>query len=489
DLARLSLSETQGQELRAEVTVETTATKEWTVRDGIRTETFQEERVVERRAVTWAEAVRRFLVWNEEVRDRSGRMGRGEPGTEEYETFDIDLDSSFSPEYAKKEYAQLQALARETTGGEYPDVDLEREGQYEDPYIAFFSLTASTAPEGDLVPPVDHDRMVVDTWSGSDGVYQALNRVMDRLGIEDYVYHRQGEPHAGGGLATGYRHDPVLVIFDAADLDEEPTAEDFRPPIEAHVEKCEWAGEEAHQIRPEDPEESAINVEPVGGDGVADVAAYMAEYVSFDTQDLAERDLEYVAYSGIQWATNSQKHTRSTGANHAIRADRCKQAAADPERDQELGHGEKIVRATAGARHDFECAACGSPWGIDQDSTLMEHRVEGTGTGADSSLGAGFEWLDRPSGEVRARIRTRDARAAAGVDPSGETWSFERPPKWGLEAVIDGDGEEHRPSGGGVDMRSLFLPENRKCECGVTVSGRERVCPGCGQKLDAGQDQ
>lgn len=474
DHAKLPLSEVNGRKLREEVTVEQTEMEEWVVEDGPWAIPMQEEKVVARRAVTWAESVRRLLEWNEENRGQRGKFGRGRPDTPERKSFSTSLEDSFDPEYAKAEYAKLKALSRETVGGEYADVDLEREGAFDEPMIAFLSLTASTAPEGDLVPPVDHDRMVVDTWKGGDGVYQSLYRVLDRLGIEDFVYHRQGEPHPGGGLATGYRHDHVLVIFDAADLDEEPTGEDFRPVIETHVEKCEWAGEEAHPLDAEDPRQRAITVERVGSDGIANVAEYMSEYVSFDSQDLAERDIEYVAYSAIQWATNSQKHTRSTGANHAIDADLCRQKAADPDHDQELAHGEEVALAAPGAHHEFECRACGSPWEIDQDArSLTDHRRD------DEAASGGAGRATRTS----LRVAWSGARSAARVEAGGEVDGFERPPAWKLEAVVDADGEEYRPSGDGVEMKSLLLPFV-ECACGARVRRSELTCSACGRAVE-----
>ncbi|MFB6094829.1 MAG: hypothetical protein ABEJ71_00055, partial [Halodesulfurarchaeum sp.] len=118
---------------------------------------------------------------------------------------------------------------------------------------------------------------------------------------------------------------------------------------------------------------------------------------------------------------------------------------------------EEIVRAAKSARHDYECAECGSPWGIEQDGTLVEHRLDNEDVDGEDDGAEGATKEDADDESTRLRGRWRDARSAASINGEGESGSFERRPGWRLEAVIDGEGEEHRPTGDGVEMKPLIL--------------------------------
>lgn len=455
DLAAVPLSTEDGRKVREELTDELGGEFErWEVEGG---GSRVREEIKHREAVTVASGVRMFLEWYEQYRGLTLEFEKGAPWEVEYAETSAKAENSYHPEYAIREYAQLQALSRELTGGERPEGGGETEAAFEEPYIAFFSLTASSTPAEGLAPPVDHDRMVVDAWSGRSGVRKKLKYVFEeRLGLDstDWEYHRQGEPHAGGGDASGYRHDHPMVVFDAAEIDGEPTREDFYPVVEKHVEKCDWAGPEAHTEKACSGHERAaaecedcqtpVQVRPAGEDGVENLAEYMAKYVSFGEEDLLEREIEYIVYGALQWATNSQKYTRSIGANRAIAADKCKQAAEDPTDDQDLAHGEEVtVSSSRGCR--LECRACGSPWGIDQETTLAEHRLEREVEAAETSTAPELEG------------RWPSARSAARLDEAGVE-GFQGPPEWRLAAVIDAEGERHPPVPGGPTMVRLKNP-------------------------------
>lgn len=389
-LAGLPLSEQDGRRLRGAVvdetrevrTVVTDEPHEWD-RDA-----FRVEEVTEREAVTWADALRSFLSWFEGNRERYGRFGKGPRHDPDRDVFFVQLHNSWQLEYQKEEYAKLQALSRETTGGERPTGG-ETAAEYRDPYIVFLTRSSTTGSAGNHRPPVDHDRELAESWPR---VYDALRNAFRRLGVEsdDWVYHRQGEPHTGGGPATCYGHEHTMVVFDAAAADREPERADFEPVIDAHVKHTEGAGPEAHEY------ENTIELQPVGDEGVGDVAGYMGKYVSHAESDLLERDVEYLAWAANQWATNTQKAVRSDAANQAIRADRCRQAAEDPDRPQVRDHGAEVrrrERRRGGAViTEYVCVCCGSPWGIDQEGTLASKRLgpeQGARGGAETVVADG----------------------------------------------------------------------------------------------------
>jgi hypothetical protein len=219
---------------------------------------------------------------------------------------------------------------------------------------------------------VDHDREIADSWPP---VYDALRNAYECLGLatEDRVYHRQGEPHGGGAPASCYGHEHTMIVFDASKMDRDPREADFHRVIDTHLKHCEGAERAGHRY------ETSIDLDPVGEDGVANVAQYMAKYITHSEEDHLARSTEHQAWGAVQWATNTKTAERSDNANHAIDADRCRQAAADPDRPQVLDHGDEVrrrVRNGGGAEIvEYVCNYCGSPWGIDQEKTLAAHRM------------------------------------------------------------------------------------------------------------------
>jgi hypothetical protein len=205
-------------------------------------------------------------------------------------------------------------------------------------------------------------------------------------------------------------------------------------------------------------------------EGVESPAKYMAKYISVDEDtDLLERSTEYIAWAAGQWATNTQRKKASDTVGHAVDADRCKQQYESSEAEQDRDHGEEVRRTEIRGRRKLVCACCGSPWGIDQDRTLVETRLEepSPSTGEVSGAVVADGGVSRDA-ELAAEWPSASSGAAVdggGVDaertPEPEWSAFDRPPDWRADAVIESDGEEHGVSPGGVDMVSLKLPEKR----------------------------
>jgi hypothetical protein len=261
------------------------------------------------------------------------------------------------------------------------------------------------------------------------------------------------------------------VVFDGAAVPDGAAATDpetYRPVVAKHVAECDGAGWEAHGL------DDAVSVREA--DEIEDFASYVAEYLSVaPDDDLLERSDEYLMWAASQWATTTQKYSRSKWATAAVKADACQQEYMDPEAEQTAEHGECVVRAAPNTSHRFECAECGSPHGIDQsEESLARHRLEPSvgaqtartataATDGGEAVGDGGDGDDGRTeyGEWRAVVeahdgalsaRWRSARSAGrfsspvrepGEAGEVETSGFDRPPEWEPEAVVHtGSGEE-----------------------------------------------
>jgi hypothetical protein len=481
------LSETHGRNLREECLSEA-ETVERRVQTGDHEERVVPETVAQG-AIPWIGAIAEMLDWYEGYRDRSLRMARGSKVRGDYESFLVDMDNSLTPAYQSKQYARLNAFKRQFIGGEYPNGETV-EGKFSDPITVLFGLTASSLQgDGSHRPPVDHDRDIRNAWKGSSGsVKRTLRYVLeDTLGLEpgEYAWWWQSEPHPGPEkAATAYSHSHPVVVFDGAAVPDGAAAtepETYLPVVEKHIEKCEGAEWSAHL-----PEDS-ISVREA--DDIEDFASYVAEYLSVaPDDDLLERSDEYLMWAASQWATTTQKYSRSKWATAAVKADRCEQEAMDPEAEQTAEHGERVVRAARNTSHRFECAECGSPHGIDQSKgSLARHRLDAT-AGAETAAGAtaatdggvvvGGESGDesgrtlrerwpsaRSAGRVGSEARAKECghtepdtcplcateteaphHTVSGEVPIPETATapeaettaegFDRPPEWSPEAVV-----------------------------------------------------
>lgn len=456
---------------------------------------------------TWGRALVALLQDHEENRNTWLHLERGYPDDPGHATFDTKMESRFMASYQKKYFAQMKGWFRETVGvGERPS-GATPEGSMDDPVVALFTRSASSVPDGARLSPVDHFDQLRESWSV---VYDALRNRMDELDLEseDWHYDRRLEPHDGGGINSCYPHEHVVLVVDHPEL----TPADLRSVVETHVEQCDAAGPEAHDLDVGDWDANRTDVETVevrDPEEIDDLAAYVCDYASIEPDDLLEREVEYVAFATAAWATATRTITRSDRAVHASTADRCKQRFESDACDQELDHGEEIRRVEIRGSRTLVCECCESPHGIDQSQTLVEARSPDSGPTAVADGGRDFEseleedlrerWPHARSaakvGESPARSRDRDRirrqlRTAdeheppdqivakcwrqcelppeelvelvqeerADFDRAESVASFERPPKWRLEAIsIDGERHAVNSSGGGVDLETTKL--------------------------------
>jgi len=427
-------------------------------------------------------------------------MARFSDGSDEFE---IPLTDAWTQEYQKKQYARAQALDRVMAGGDRPSGGTS-EPAWDSPATAMITLSGSSLPAGDRVAPVDHLDALHDSWS-YDGVRNTLRNVMEHhlsLESEQWGVWLQAEPHGvggDGGLNACYTHLHAAVYYDSADLDAQRVGKTLTKVIDKHLEVCDLAGWDAHNYESIDDFTEPDGVISVNED-VADLGCYMAAYNagSFDKQ-LEERPIEYIAWGALYWATARQRTTRSQTLNHAIEADACDQRAEQPEKiaHQEENHGESVQWRDAHGP-DVVCSHCGSGWAIDQnrisepesadlsdvaptsdgDETCLRQRWPS----ANWAVSVGESIRDT---EIRDKVTTYVEVHGADVpvprllaqlsispakrllvtdilDGAHETPadSFANPADtgWELVAIVEDDGTEHTPGGGGVDMVDLHLP-------------------------------
>lgn len=504
--AVIPLTRRSGVKLREELVEETR--REWFEEQPQPWEDpLRGEEVTRRDPLTWRAAVRSLVESHADTRRMTLNFERGRPDEPLHETWAMSPSDRWSEDYQNKRFAELKAWFRELTGGERPSGG-ETDGEFGDPYVALVTLSSSATPRGDeFQAPADH---LEDRSGGWESSYHTLRNVMRReVGAigESWQYQKIEEPHTGergGGTNHGYGHDHVVVVVDG-----EVSGETFRPVLEKWVESVEGAGEKAHQVG------EAVEVKPA--DDVSDVAAYVAGYTSTKPEPFEERSIKYQAWAAVKHATNTRSVTRSSAANHATAADACKQRYESDESEQDRAHGELVVPAADGAHHEFECAECGSPWGIQQDhNTLASARLSNDESGRQAvadgggsrrvqelrgrwpSARAGATVGERPQErEAREAVRerlerfdepTREQVVAEVVmalkDPPpaeelkrlfGEEVSdldrssvvgFTRPPGWELKSVEIGGEERPASHGGGVDLAETAVPD-----------GPERVAP------------
>jgi hypothetical protein len=240
------------------------------------------------------------------------------------------------------------------------------------------------------------------------------------------------------------------------------------------------------------------------------MGSYMAAYMGGYTEDLLEKPVEYLAWGALYWSGSRRRVSRSDLANEAISADACDQRFESDQADQDLPHGERI-KWNDGRGPDVVCSCCESSWRIDQDRldeppgldddlpeppddpdieedrSYFDTPMADLWPSGDAAASHGEtltrsllreqilslleesardDWtVPEVMGQLSIHPRNRsfvsDVLEDKAVEP--ETDSFEDPPpiteQWEIDAIIDSDGEEHKPSGsGGVDMVSLHLP-------------------------------
>jgi hypothetical protein len=487
--AQLPVAREAGQKLRSEYVYEDV--EEWSAEPVNEYEKApQGTQVTATNPVTWVEAVERTLQRYEDTRRTTVNLEKGQPGEAEYAEFSVQSETRWFASYQKRYFAQLNGWLRELTGGERPSGG-ECDGRFEDPHIALITRSASAVPEGEYMGPVDHGNAIRDAW---EPTYHTLRNTLRSLGYEmgeDWQYERRMEPHKGergGGTNWCYTHEHTVLVVDG-----EISAEDLKPVVEKHVEECDQASEDAHEV--------GEAVEVFSAEKMENLAAYVGSYCGIEPTGLLERETEYIAWAGAMDAANIRTKSRSDAAKHAAKADACKQQFESVESEQEVDHGETVVRSVKRG-YEYECAECGSPHGIDQDhETLAAVRLSADEGGETAMCDGGRDFHEERENELRGQWQ--DARAAASVgetptrkqwreeirrglkrwpeasatelvgrlslppaakdvvaeERAGVDWSepvgFERPPSWRVVSVTVGEKEFPASAGNGVEMVEL----------------------------------
>jgi hypothetical protein len=227
-------------------------------------------------AVRWGEAVHRWRDYIRESRETSvvfehaegDRVKGGSP-------------NRFDPEYADKQYAKLKDLERGL-----------RENWGKLLYTAMLTFTASSTTEGgEPAPPVDHLEDLTGTW---EAVRRELNRVLEG---REWEYLWILEPHKSGYL---HRH---LAVFVKGPVNRG----EFAPVIEAHVQNCDRAGWDAHDVE----DDSTISVKHVGADRnqeeIGNLGTYLAEYLGTYGEDALEAPEHQQLANALLWGTGKRR--------------------------------------------------------------------------------------------------------------------------------------------------------------------------------------
>ena len=241
-------------------------------------------------SITWNGAISR---WRDYIRDRRGveavfenDQGQRAQGSKPHR---------FDPEYSEKQYAKLKDLERGL--GEEFGKRL---------HTAMLTFTASGAPDGQPLPPVDHLDGLLESW---DAIRRALDRALDGRRWERLAIL---EPHPGDGDNNGYLHVHMAVFVDGV-----ITPEQFAPVIEAHVRNSDLAQPKAHDV----DDDSTISVRHAGADrgdddeALDELAIYLAEYLgTYGDDDPLDAPEHVQAANALLWATQRQRWRPSNGA-------------------------------------------------------------------------------------------------------------------------------------------------------------------------------
>lgn len=516
-LADLPLSEAHGRKLRRIVT-EADWEKEFVDPDHPLEDSFAVDSLRSRSAGTWLDAIHAFLRAHHEYDGMMARFEDQQSGDE----FDVPLADAWGKEYSKKQYARARALQRQMSGGNRPSGGEAAPAWDDPVTVMLTLTASSVPDGDRLSPVEQMDAIHDAFSYGGvrDTLRNVMEYHLD-LDSEQWGYWLQAEPHGMGtaadpdkdaGLNACYTHIHVGVYFDGAGFgDLRPVASEFERVIDKHLEVCDPAGWSAHNYDAIDDylqeDDGCISMNA----DVGNLGSYLAAYMGGYTEDLLDKPIEYIAWGAVYWSAARQRTTRSQTVNQAIRADRCEQRAENEESGQVDAHGERI-RWDDGRGADVVCSCCGSPWTVDQDQLDGPPETESAldddlRWAADAAVPAPEPEQDRslaerwPSADsawaygesprktlIRDRVHDyldvhgRDVSlpsilAHLNIDPSHREFvgqildgemepdseAFDRrstEPAFGyeLKAIVDRDGNEHEPGGGGVDMVSLELP-------------------------------
>ncbi|MGZ0746708.1 hypothetical protein AB2S56_005915 [Haloparvum sp. AD34] len=518
DLADLPLSRTHGRKLRRIVT-QADYEQQFSTPEKPTESAFAVDSLDSRTAATWVDAVQAFLSAHVEYDGMLARFADKETGDE----FDVPLVDAWGEEYSRKQYARARALQRQMSGGERPSGG-EAVPAWDDPATLMITLTGSSLPDGDRLPPVDHLDELQDAFSYG-GVRDALRNTMEyHIGLDSdqWGFWLQGEPHGMGaaaaedkepGLNACYTHLHVGVYFEGAEIDDlRDVASSAERVVDKHLEVCDPAGWDAHDYESIDDylleDEGCISLNA----DVENLGSYLATYMGGYTEDLVEKPIEYIAWGAIYWASARRRTSRSQTVNQAIRADRCHQRAEYEDSGQSEHHAERVAWDD-GHGEDVVCAECGSPWSVDQgrleEPSEMEQAFEPDLLWAvraaqippeeSESRDLDERWPSAESGgsigethrktlirervnsylELHSEVSVPSILAHLNIDPSYQSFvggivngqqssdadGFNRRTRYEfgyeLKAIVDSDGEEHQPGGGGVDMVALHMPAQK----------------------------
>ena len=237
------------------------------------------------RATSWNRAIRQYRMYLRD-RDEITAVFQSEDG----ETARGGDPHRFDPDYSDKQYAKLKDLERGVS-----------EAFGKRLHTAMLTFTATSRPDGDPLPPVDHLDGLLESW-------EAIRRALDRaLGDRRYARLAILEPHPGDGVNNGYLHVHIAVFVEG-----KVTQGDLEPVIEAHLRNCDLAERDAH-----DPtDESTISIRHAGADRadleddgqLDELAIYLAEYLgTYGDDDPLEEPEHVQASNALLWATNRQR--------------------------------------------------------------------------------------------------------------------------------------------------------------------------------------
>lgn len=212
-----------------------------------------------RASVPWSSLVAEHGAYIEEKRGQS-LVFVGDGYENSGDILPVPYTHRWTQRYTERQYAQMHEFVRGAMD------------EYEDPYVVIFpALTASTTDDrGEYRPPIDHFEQLKSSWSR--GVRYELDKSMnasrkkDRYPARDWEYLQVWEPTTDAGYtAGGYAHCHPVVVCDG-----KVGVERFRSVMDKHVEKCEWAGLEAHDV-------NEIDIRPL--DELSNPAAYLFKYL------------------------------------------------------------------------------------------------------------------------------------------------------------------------------------------------------------------
>jgi hypothetical protein len=239
----------------------------------------------------------------------------------------------FHPDYADKQYAKLKDLERGISGDYGKRL-----------HTAMLTFTASTTDdEGNPLPPVDHLDDLLESWD-------AIRRALDRA-LGEHRWERLAilEPHKSGHIHVH------MAVF----VEGKVTESTFHPVIEAHVENCDLAEWEAHDLAHSNPKKRPVSVRHAGSDRdsedahpdpaeesdedeeddddvLDELAIYLAEYLGAYGEDPLELPEHVQAANAVLWATGRRRWRPSEGANEYMKTEE-----REPDSDWELVGYEK----------------------------------------------------------------------------------------------------------------------------------------------------